>query len=88
MFLVDRFHWFNHVSCARSYNVSLYAKYAYVNSQIAEQCNIALTGIKCSVSQMKQTTFMCTVRLFLEMWNQKKLNRLSATQRHLSGLVV
>jgi len=26
MFLVDRFHWFNHMSCARSYNVSMYAE--------------------------------------------------------------
>ena len=69
MFLVDRFHWFNHVSWARSYNLSLYSEHMYLNSQIAEQCNSALTRIKCSVSQMKQTTFT-NIRLSLEMWNQ------------------
>jgi len=64
MFLVDRFHWFNHMSCARSYNVSMYAEYAYVNSQVAEQCNSALTRSKCSVSQMKQTTLCAPLGCF------------------------
>ena len=86
MFLVDRFHWFNHVSCARSYNLSLYSEFMYLNSQIAAQCNSALTRIKCSVSQMKQTTFMSNISLFLEMWNQRKMDKLQAAQDHVSRL--
>ena len=86
-FLVDRFHWFNHVSCARSYNLSLYGEYAYLNSQIAEQCNnSALSRIKCSCSQMKQVTFMSTVRFFLEMWNQRKIDILSTAMQHVLRL--
>ena len=75
-FVVDRFHWYNHVSCARSYNLSLYLDCKVVNSQIAEQCNSALNRIKRSVGQMKQVTFMFSVRLFLEMWNQRKIAKL------------
>ena len=64
----------------------MYAEYAYVNRQVAEQCNSALTRIKCSISQMKQSTPMCTVRLCLEMWNQRKVQKLDAIKQHLSGL--
>ena len=46
MFLIERFHWFFHVFCARSYNLSLYSEQTYLNSQIAEKCNSALTKIK------------------------------------------
>ena len=77
MFMVDRFHWYNHVSCARSYNLSLYPECELLNSQVAEQCNSALKRIKCSVGQMKQVTFMFSVRLFLEMWNQRKIKKLA-----------
>lgn len=48
-FVADRFHWFNQVSCARSYQLSAYLQYSYLNSQIAEQCNSALTRVKCGV---------------------------------------
>lgn len=75
MFMVDRFHWFNHVSCARSYNLSLYPVWEALNSQIAEQC--ALKRIQCSVGQMKQATFMFSMRLFFEMWNQRKIQKLN-----------
>lgn len=85
-FLVDRFHWFNHVSCARSYSLSSYLQYAYLNSQVAEQCNSALTRIKCSISQMKQVTFMSGVRFFLEMWNQRKNDSLQVIRQHASQL--
>lgn len=61
MFMVDRFHWFNHVACARSYNLSLYSDYEVLNSQIAEQCNSALKRVKRSVGQMKQVTFTPSV---------------------------
>ena len=74
------------MSCARSYNVSMYAEYACVNSQVAEQCISALNRNKGSVSQMKQTTFMCTIRLFLEMWNRRKMQKLDVIKQHLYGL--
>ena len=56
----------NRVSYARSYSLSSYLQYAYLNSQVAEQCNSALTRIKCSISQMKQVT-LCLVSGF-ETW--------------------
>ncbi len=73
-FVVDRFHWFNHQACARSYNADLYADVAFLNTQIAEQCNSALAKIKASVGQMTQAHFMFTVRLFLNHWNKRKID--------------
>jgi CxC4 like cysteine cluster associated with KDZ transposases/Kyakuja-Dileera-Zisupton transposase len=71
-FLVDRFHWFNHRSCARSYNLSIYHEYCSLNSQIAEQVNSHLKKIKSSVSQMTQDNFIRCVRFYLEMINERK----------------
>ena len=71
-FLVDRFHWFNHAACARSYNLSLYEQYAHVNSQVAEQWNSALKRIKATVGQMCQEAFMFNVRLFLDVRNAER----------------
>lgn len=78
IFMVDRFCWFNHVSCARSYNLSLFSEWEVLNNQVAEQCSSALKRIKRRVRQMNQATFMFTVRLFLEMWNKRKIQQLTA----------
>jgi hypothetical protein len=75
-FLIDRFHWRNHKTCARSYNLSIYPDFLCLNSEICEQVNSLLKKIKSSVSMMTQVNFMRCVRFFLEMNNDKKLKRL------------
>ncbi|DBB13181.1 TPA: hypothetical protein ACH3X3_15247 [Trebouxia sp. C0006] len=80
-FVVDRFHWFNHVSYARSYQLSAYLQCSYLNSQIAEQCNSAHTRM--CVSQMKQITFMSGVCGNVE---TEEVDRLQATRQHTSQL--
>ena len=82
---MDRFHWFNHVSCPRSHNLSLYSEWRVLNSHIAEQCNNALKRIKSSAGQ-KQATFMFSVWLFLEMWNQRKIQKLTTHTEFARGL--
>ena len=72
-FLVDKFHWYNHQACARSYNANLYDDASFLNTQIAEQCNSALIKIRASIGQMTQAHFMFTVRLFLDVWNCRKI---------------
>ncbi len=66
MFMVDRFLWYNHVpEAVIVLNANICS--TWHACQVAEQCNSALNRIKCSVSRMKQVTFMFSVRLFLEM---------------------
>lgn len=81
MFVVDRFHWKNHNACTRSYKLGMYLDLSFLNSQVAEQCNSALTRIKRSVSQMTQSAFMTSVRLFLHVWNEAKIAELQADVR-------
>jgi Kyakuja-Dileera-Zisupton transposase/CxC4 like cysteine cluster associated with KDZ transposases len=77
-FLIDRLHWYNHTTCARSYNINLYRSHVALNTQIAEQVNSYLKRLKSSVSQMKQDNFMRCVRFSLEMWNERKVKMLLA----------
>lgn len=72
LFLVDRFHWYNHVACALTYSLKLYAHLNNLNSQIAEQNNSALQRVKGSVSRMTQPAFMMMLRLFFSKWNHSK----------------
>ena len=51
-FVVDKFHWSGHSSCARSYSPFLYSRLERVNTSIAEQCNAALKKIKGSITRM------------------------------------
>ncbi len=88
LFLVDKFHWFGHTACSRTYNLTQYPAYAGLNSQIAEQFNSALARIKCSVSQMTQRTFMFSVRYFLQTQNEKKLARLKQYSEHSDSLLL
>ncbi len=76
VFMVDRFHWFNHTACARSYNLSLYSIFDGLNTQIAEQGNSALQAIKASVGQMKQRNFMWHLRLYMHFFNERKARQL------------
>jgi hypothetical protein len=76
-FLIDRFHWFNHATCARSYNLSLYPEYDDLNTQVAEQGNSHLNRVRGSVSQMRQDNFMRCLWFYLAMWNVDKLKKLS-----------
>jgi len=59
----------------------MYLDLSFLNSQVAEQCNSALTRIKRSVSQMTQSTFMTSVRLFLDVWSEAKIAELQADVR-------
>lgn len=76
LFVIDKFHWRNHTSCALSYNMVLYARLVHQNSQLAEQCNSALKKVKPALSHMLQKNFMASLRLFLHAWNVEKCVRL------------
>ncbi len=82
VFLVDRFHWKSHNACARSCKLAMYSQFKGLNSQVAEQCNSALTRIRRSVSQMRQNTCMTSVRLFLYVWNEAKAKDLKKFNDH------
>ena len=79
-FYVDRFHWFNHTCCARSYNIDLYDDVLLdtLNTQVAEQWNAKLKTIKSSATKMSQELFMVSLRLFLDFWNEKKIKYVNA----------
>ena len=86
LFLVDRFHWCNHKACAPSYNLSLYAHLDFVNSEVAEQVNSVLSRLKSRLSQMGQLAFMLTMRLVLNVVNDKKHAAIRKADAHVSGL--
>jgi len=79
-FFVDRYHWKNHVSCGESMSL-LTASAAgfdalrFFDSQAAEQGNSRLREVRKSVGAMKVDTFLTFVRLFLEVWNRKKIGQ-------------
>lgn len=79
-FVVDRFHWLGHKSCAAGYNMAWYPSLRFTNSSIAEQCNAALKRVKASVTRMSQVPFMLSLRLFLDVWNRKKIEFLTACE--------
>jgi hypothetical protein len=82
IFVVDRFHWQNHVSCGLGYCMARYAFLSNVNSQVAEQCNSALKKIKPALGRMLQCNFMAAIRLFLHSWNVGKCTKLLAREEH------
>lgn len=83
LFVVDRFHWGNHVACARSFNLYCY----YVlrrekarNSSACEQIHSAMKRLKFVLSKMGQEPFLVFLRLFVMRWNQKKYNKVITKQ--------
>lgn len=81
---IDRFHMPNHKACADSYNLSNYMHLDFVNSEVAEQCNSVLQKVKPRLSQMSQVSFMLTMRLVLEAWNERKLQKIERMNLHVS----
>lgn len=73
IFVVDRFHWMGHKSCAKSYSPSLFSELDRVNTSIAEQCNAELKKIRQITTRMNQVHFMLVTRFFLDAWNRKKI---------------
>jgi hypothetical protein len=86
LFVIDRFHWSNHVSCCAGYDIDRYSLLRYLNTEIAEQCNSALQYIKPSVSRCKQRSFMLLMRLFLDAWNERKIIKLDRARAHAQAL--
>lgn len=82
LFVVDNFHWRNHVSCGLGYCMARYTFLSNVNSQVAEQCNSALKKIKPALGRMLQSNFMAAIRLFLHSWNVSKCSKLLAREEH------
>ena len=81
LFLVDKFHWYNHVACAKSFDIRIYRCYNEVksrtrNSQACEQINAAMKMLRFVLSRMGQEPFMLFIRLFVARWNRKKLEKI------------
>ena len=81
LFLVDKFHWYNHVACAKSFDIRIYRCYNEVksrtrNSQACEQINAAMKRLRFVLSRMGQEPFMLFIRLFVARWNRKKLEKI------------
>jgi len=81
LFLVDKFHWYNHVACARSFDIRMYREYSEVksrtrNSQACEQINAAMKRLRFVLSKMGQEPFMLFIRLFVARWNRLKLEKI------------
>lgn len=86
LFVVDKFHWKNHVACAWGYCMSKYTFLDNLNSQLAEQCNSALKKIRPALGRMLQSNFMSAIRLYLHHWNTKKCTQVLATEQHRQEL--
>lgn len=81
LFFVDKFHWVNHVSCARSFNIREHSEDIFVvsrtgNSEACEQLNAAMKRLRFVLSRMAQRPFMIFLRLFVAVWNKKKLGKI------------
>eukprot|EP00890_Picochlorum_soloecismus_P003353 jgi/Picsp_1/4018/NSC_01530-R1_protein len=80
LFFVDKFHWVNHVSCARTFNIREHSEDKFVvsstgNSEACEQLNAAMKRLRFVLSRMAQRPFMIFLRLFVAVWNKKKLEK-------------
>lgn len=82
-FLVDKFHWFNHTACARTFNIRDHGELASQvrNSEACEQINSAMKRLKFVLSRMGQEPFMLFLRLFASRWNRKKIENILDKQR-------
>lgn len=77
---IDNFHFSNHTACALAYSMAWTPELARANSQINEQANSALQSIKRACSSMTQANFMRTVRLWMHLWNEKKIQLLQVPE--------
>lgn len=82
LFLVDRFYWGNHASCSHAYDITRFAQYDSLKTEVCEQLNNALRKIKSTVTQMSLGSFMAFARLFFEMWNKERSDRVLQAMRH------
>ena len=78
-FLIDRLHWKNHTACAMSYCMNAYVHLKDLNSVVAEQNNSALGRIERTITRSRQYPFMLLLRLFLNGWNQQKVELINQT---------
>lgn len=85
-FVVDRFHWYNHVGCAYSYDMGMYPDLDGLNSQAAEQSNSRINNLKAMASSMRQDTYMSTLRFFFSCDNAEKAKKWQQVKDHLSSL--
>eukprot|EP00889_Picochlorum_renovo_P007449 jgi/Picre1/34479/NNA_001947.t1 len=81
LFVVDAFHWVNHVACARSFSIKLYSEMKDIasmtqNTEACEQINAAMKRFKPVLSRMGQRPFIALLRLFLTQWNISKYHKL------------
>lgn len=77
-FVVDRFHWCNHVGCHVGYNLSIYLQHREVNTQVAEQRNATLKKLKSMLSYMNIENFTNHLKLF--MWFRSMINIIKLDQ--------
>jgi hypothetical protein len=82
LFVVDRFHWWNHTGCAPSFNIDLYPNLKALNTQAAEQANSALQRLKGMLFYMRQDTYMNTLRFVLTFRNHNKSEALKPKMAH------
>jgi hypothetical protein len=88
IFLVDRIHSFNHKACCPGYKLDNYPHLAWLNSQVAEQCNSELARVEDSIKCMKQETFMMNLAFFLGNRNKRKIEQLRSQQSYVGSLGV
>ena len=72
-FLIDKFHWGNHVACQCMYDMLTYhdGKFQGFNSQACEQVNRILSKLKVSVANMGLRTAMVMLRHFIAQHNKR-----------------
>ena len=87
LFLVDRFHWWNHAACSIGYDIRSYHDLEYLNTEVAEQNNSALKRIKRTLTRSSQGPFMVLLKLFLHRWNLKKEASMFVGERHARNIV-
>ncbi len=85
-FGIDRLHTLNHRTCGPGYFLDEYPQYDFLNTQIAEQCNSALSRVQDAAKCMGQVAYMLNLGFYLSMWNGSKELRLDAQKRFLDRM--
>ena len=76
LFVVDKFHWQNHLSCSSSFNSQQYPFLKNVNTQLSEQRNKSLRNLATVIAYMKFSSYMKVIELSMSYYNLKVKSQL------------
>jgi hypothetical protein len=73
-FFSDRFHFKNHIDCARAFCIDVAGKLIVVDTSIVESENAAVARVKAHCQHMSKATFMWFFKFFFLYRNLRRAN--------------